>query len=83
MIALVAAMGLAGCGTTQRVEAGAGAGGRQQPDVFTPVIVSTIARTTAPVRGTDGKLHVVYELLLTNGHLAPATIDRIQVLDAG
>ncbi len=82
VIALVAAMGLAGCGTTQRVEAGAGAGGRPQPDVFTPLIVSTVARTTAPVRGTDDRMHVVYELLLTNGHLAPATIDRIQVLDA-
>lgn len=51
-------------------------------DIFTPVTVSTVGPETIPVRGTDGQWHVVYELLLTNGKMAPATIQRIQVLDA-
>lgn len=51
-------------------------------DVFTPVTVSTVGPDTTPVLGTDGQYHVVYELLLTNGKMAPATIQRIQVLDA-
>lgn len=50
-------------------------------DVFTPVTVSTVGPETIPVLGSDGQWHVVYELLLTNGKMAPATIQRIQVLD--
>ncbi|HKN88620.1 MAG TPA: M23 family metallopeptidase [Nitrospiraceae bacterium] len=39
--------------------------------------------THSPVLGTDGLYHVVYELELTNTKVAPATLRRIDVLDAG
>ena len=51
------------------------------PQQFTPVIASTIGPETAPVRGTDGRWHVVYELQLTNAKPVPATIRRVVVLD--
>ena len=51
------------------------------PDAFTPVIAATVGDETAPVLGSDGQWHVVYELLLTNANAVPATIDRIDVLD--
>ena len=51
------------------------------PDAFTPVIAATVGDETAPVLGSDGQWHVVYELLLTNANAVPATIDRIDVLE--
>lgn len=50
-------------------------------DAFTPVVASTLASTTAPVLGTDGKYHVVYELELTNTKAVPATLQKVEVLD--
>jgi hypothetical protein len=52
------------------------------PDALTPVLVRPVAAITAPVLGDDGRYHVVYELWLTNAKALPATIDRIEVLDA-
>jgi len=52
-----------------------------EPQQFTPVVASTIGAETAPVRGTDGRYHVVYELQLTNAKSIPATIRRVVVLD--
>jgi hypothetical protein len=51
-------------------------------DEFTSVIASTLDAGMAPVLGTDGKRHVVYELQLTNAKPVPATLQEIQVLDA-
>jgi hypothetical protein len=51
-------------------------------DQFTPLVASTLNPSTAAFRGTDGKQHVVYELVLTNANPTPATIQRIEVLDA-
>jgi Peptidase family M23 len=51
------------------------------PQRFTPVVASALGRETAAVRGTDGRYHVVYELLLTNTKPVPATIRRVVVLD--
>jgi len=53
-----------------------------QPDVFTPVLIRPVASKTAPVSGDDGRFHVVYELRLTNAKAVPATIERVDVLDA-
>lgn len=53
------------------------------PDTFTAVIGRTIGAETAAVKGSDGKWHVVYELMLTNAKQVPASIESIQVLDAG
>jgi hypothetical protein len=53
----------------------------QLPDRFTAVLSRFIGEETAPVLGTDGLWHVVYELWFTNGKQVPAQIDRIEVLD--
>ena len=47
-------------------------------DQFTPVVVSTLDPNTQAFRGTDGKQHVVYELVLTNANPTPATIQKIR-----
>lgn len=52
------------------------------PDSFTPVTVTVIGATHQPVPGTDGRHHLVYELKLTNTKPAPATLRRVDVLDA-
>jgi hypothetical protein len=51
-------------------------------DQFTPVLVTTLNRTAGAFLGTDGKQHVVYELMLTNANPTPATIQKIDVLAA-
>jgi hypothetical protein len=51
------------------------------PDEFTAVIGRTIGKETAPVLASDGKWHVVYELMLTNAKQVPASIKSISVLD--
>ena len=57
--------------------------GQTQPDdQFTPVLVSPLMQITESVLGTDGRYHVVYELLLTNTRPQPATLKKIEVLDA-
>jgi hypothetical protein len=61
----------------------AAAGGRslRVPDAFTPVLVGFVGDDTGPVKGTDGRWHVVYELWLTNARPVPAALERIEVLD--
>ena len=54
----------------------------QEEDVFTPVTASFVGGDTAAVKGTDGRYHVVYELLLTNTRPVPATLQAVEVLDA-
>ena len=52
------------------------------PDAFTSVVVTPIGTRHVAVPGTDGRYHVVYELQLTNTKIAPATLEKIEVLDA-
>jgi len=54
----------------------------ESADQFTPVLASPVAPKTAPAPGTDGKYHVVYELLLTNATNFAAALEKIEVLDA-
>ena len=58
------------------------AAGQKSPDQFTPVIVSPLMGSARPFPGTDGKYHVVYELLVTNTKPTPATLKKVEVLDA-
>ena len=56
----------------------------QGEDAFTPVTVSFVGNDTVmPVRGTDDRYHVVYELILTNTKPVPATLKAVKVLEAG
>lgn len=52
------------------------------PDVFTPVVARQASEEHRAVLGTDGRWHVVYELVLTNAKSAPAAILEVDVLDA-
>lgn len=53
-------------------------------DEFTPVAAQVLA-TPEPVLASDGRIHVEYELILTNHAYPPAkeTVKRIQVLAGG
>jgi hypothetical protein len=52
-----------------------------EPDKFTPLIASPLTNNVRPVLGTDGKVHVVYELVLTNTSPTPATPKKTTVLE--
>lgn len=51
-------------------------------DSYTPVLVQVNNPPTVPVAGTDGKFHVAYNLLLQNASPVPATIRKLDVVDA-
>jgi hypothetical protein len=55
--------------------------GRANPpaDAFTPLVVSALTPNTGIFLGTDGRLHLVYELVLTNANATPATVKKIEV----
>jgi Peptidase family M23 len=52
-------------------------------DHFTPVVASPLTSSTRPFLATDGKYHLVYELVVTNSRPTTATLKSIEVLDAG
>jgi murein DD-endopeptidase MepM/ murein hydrolase activator NlpD len=57
--------------------------GERQKDAFTPVTVSFVgSNSEGAFKGTDGRYHVVYELLLTNAKAVPAALRAVDVLDA-
>lgn len=47
---------------------------------FTPVVGSILGGDTMPIRGSDGRTHLVYEVLLMNAKAVPATLERVEVL---
>jgi hypothetical protein len=49
-------------------------------DAFTPLIGSPITSNTIAFSETDGKQHIVYELIFTNTRPTPATITGIEVV---
>jgi hypothetical protein len=51
-------------------------------DAYTAVLVQVNNPRTFPVAGTDGKFHVAYNLLLQNASQVPATIRKLEVVDA-
>ena len=52
-----------------------------RPDQLTPLVVSPLTNNTRAFTGTDGRQHLVYELVLTNTSPTPATLKKIEVLD--
>ncbi len=52
----------------------------QSQDALTPVVAAPLRPTVFAVQGTDNKLHLVYELVLTNTGDAPATIKKLEVV---
>ena len=51
-------------------------------DQFTPLVGSALTSNTRPFPGTDGKIHLAYELVLTNASATPATLEKVEVVDA-
>jgi biotin carboxyl carrier protein len=61
----------------------AGAAASNEPtDGYTPITVTPLEPGTFPFQGSDGKYHVAYDLQLTNASSQPATIDRVDAVDA-
>jgi hypothetical protein len=80
---LTTGCGAAAAGSSSTVPGGGSAADASGPvDQWTPVVASTLDAGAAPVLGTDGRLHVVYELQLTNTKPVPATLREIRILDA-
>jgi hypothetical protein len=52
----------------------------QQQDVLTPVVAAPLVSSTTAVLGTDGKQHLVYELVITNAGTTTATLQTIEVV---
>ena len=48
---------------------------------YTPII-QTVPSPPRWFTGSDGKIHLVYELLLTNAFAVPITVSAVDVLDA-
>ncbi len=61
---------------------GAAASAIRVPDAFTAVTVRSLSAPTYPFKGTDGRYHIAYDLELTNAQGVPATVERIDVVDA-
>ncbi len=60
---------------------GDGAGPESAKDVFTAIVGIALGGPTSAVHGTDGRHHVVYELVLTNTRAVPATLQAVDVID--
>jgi biotin carboxyl carrier protein len=56
--------------------------GVQVPDAFTSVTMRPVSAATFPFLGSDLKYHVAYDLILTDASRVPATIDKVDVVDA-
>ncbi len=54
----------------------------QVPDAYTAVVAHPLSAPTFPFLGSDGKYHIAYDLQLTNGSRQPATIEKVDVVDA-
>jgi Peptidase family M23 len=60
------------------------AGSAAKPkNVYTPVLAALLStRDPTPVLGTDRRYHLLYELRLSNRGSIPATLQKLEVLDA-
>ena len=62
---------------------GVAAGYRTDTDELSPLVITALAPDPIPVTGTDGKVHVVYELQVLNASPLPATLVRLETLEGG
>jgi hypothetical protein len=69
-------------GATQVRGVDIGGGSRITDEQFTPVIQS-IPSPPRWFKGTDDRVHLVYELLLTNTIAVPVAVTAVEVVDAG
>jgi hypothetical protein len=95
VVGLVVVGLLAGCSSTATSHAGprpstvsdhrsgVAAGYPTDVDVLSPLLITALAPDPIPVTGTDGKVHVAYELEVLNFSPRVATLSRLETLDGG
>src|SRR5918998_3915037 len=59
-----------------------GGGAKQTPQGKQTPLLMRVLDPPQPVKGTDGKYHLVYELVLTNSSPGTAKVESIQTMDA-
>jgi murein DD-endopeptidase MepM/ murein hydrolase activator NlpD len=52
-------------------------------DVVAPLVITTLGPDPIPVTGTDGKIHLAYEISVLNSGPRPATITKVETLADG
>ena len=85
-LVLAAAVAFAGCtGTGAGTAAAPPPAGPapQDPATFLPLVITPVEGAPSPVRGTDGRLHVVYELQVLNAGPRAATLTSVESLADG
>lgn len=76
--------GTAGPSASGSLIAGGGQPGyRTDVDELSPLVITSLAPDPIPVTGTDGKIHVVYELQVLNASPLPATLVKLETLQGG
>src|SRR5256885_13275879 len=70
---------VAGLVVVVTARAGNGAGPQPGGVVCTAIVGTILAGPVPAVHGTDGRHHVVYELVLTNTEAVPATLQAVEV----
>ena len=68
---------------TTATPSGVVAGNRADVDAVTPLVISAMGSAPIPVTGTDGKVHVAYELSVLNFSPREATPTRLETLAGG
>ncbi len=56
--------------------------GVEVPDAFTSLSLTPLARSAFPFLGTDGKYHVAYNVAILNVSAQPATLEKVEIVDA-
>ena len=69
--------------TASADRSGVAAGYPTDVDVLSPLVITALAPDPIPVTGTDGKVHVAYELQVLNFSPRVATLTRLETLDGG
>jgi hypothetical protein len=94
LVLLVAVALLAGCSSTASQagssastgsddRGGVAAGYPTDREVLSPLLITALAPNPIPVTGTDGKVHVAYELQVLNFSPRVATLSQLETLDGG
>lgn len=52
------------------------------PDAFTSLSLTPLAKSAFPFLGTDGKYHVAYNVAILNVSAQPATLEKVEIVDA-
>jgi hypothetical protein len=60
----------------------AGVGVARAEDAFTPLVARVLSPPATPIPGTDGRVHLVYELELVNTTQVPANPTAVRLVDA-